>query len=585
MVAKILWKMMGKTVSQGLIQVRETNLMIQSEILKILASVGVKISADQLEKPPHPDFGELSFPCFTLAKVYKKNPLDIAKDIVAKAKIPKSSLVSKMEARGGYVNFHFNYARFSEIVLYSLEKKRKSIGGKRVMIEYSSPNPVHPMHIGSSRGTFIGDALANVFEYVGHKVIRTNYINNVGLQVAKLVAAYLMWADGNSPEGKPDLWLWKYYVRFHEEEKSDPSLIDKAKDILRKYELEGDREVRKVWDKVVGWCVDGFKETYARTGIEFDNYFYEIEFREPGKKIVQQAVKRGFAINTEDGAVFANLEPYGLPGTIIQRSDGTGLYITSDLGLTDYKFRKFKLDSSFWVAGAPQELHFRQLFKILDLAGHKYASMCVHVPYEVVSLAEGKMSSREGRAVMLDEVLDRMSNLAHAEVGKRNPEMSEAKRRKIAGQIALGALKYAVLKIDPKNQITFNWDQMLSLDGNTGPYLQYAHTRCLGILSKVEKQFTFKPFDNPDEYEKALIRKLSEFNEVVEAAVRECKVNGLCNYGYELATIFNSFYHNCKVLGLEDKKRMAYRLALVKATKETLEKIFSILGMEAPEKM
>jgi len=561
--------------------------MMQSEILKILSSAGVKASADQLEKPPQTEFGEVSFPCFPLAKVYRKSPVEIAKEIAAKAKIPKSSMVSKVEAHGGYVNFYFDYAKFSHFVLSGLSKrlsvrKKKS---ERVMIEYSSPNPVHPMHVGSARNTFIGDALASVLEASGAEVVRANYINNVGLQVAKLVTAYKMWGDGNSPEGKPDLWLWKYYVRFHEEEKSNPSLAEMAKDMLRKYELEGDRETRRLWDKVVGWCVDGFKETYARVGVDFDEYFYEVDFREPGKKIVHQALKDGIAHMTEDGAVFADLESHGLPGTIIQRSDGTGLYITSDLGLTDHKFRKFKLDRSLWVAGAPQELHFRQLFKILELTGHKYAKNCRHVSYEIVGLSEGKMSSREGRAVMLDEVIDRMVNLAHAEIDKRNPGMPEAKKRKIAGQIALGALKYAMLRIEPNSQMTFDWNQMLSLEGNTGPYLQYARTRCLGILGKAGSPAVAKSFSEPDEHEKALVRKLGEFHDIVACAARDCKVNGICTYGYELATVFNSFYHNCQVVGLKDRKREAYRLALVKATKETLEKVFSLLGIEAPEKM
>ena len=559
--------------------------MIQREILKILASVDIDAKPEQLEKPPQPDFGDVSFPCFHLAKVLRKNPVQIALDAASKAKIPKGSLVSKVEAKGAYINFFFDYSKFAAIVLSDLNRKISSGKGRRVMVEYSSPNPVHPMHIGSSRNTFLGDAFANVLEFTGHDVIRANYINNVGLQVAKLVTAYQLWGDGKLPEGKPDVWLWKYYVRFHEEERTDKNLEEMAKSLLRKYELESDKDVKKIWDKVVDWCIEGFKETYARSGVEFDEYFYEIDYRKPGKAIVEKALKSGAARRLEDGAVLADLETHGLNATIIQRSDGTGLYITSDLGLTAHKFSKFKLDEAVWVAGAPQELHFRQMFKIMELTGHKFAKDCRHLSYEIVGLSEGKMSSREGRAVMLDEVLDKLTNLAHAEVDKRNPEMPEGKKRKIASQIALGALKYAILRIEPQNQITFDWDQMLSLDGNTGPYLQYAHTRCLGILKKSGKFVENDSYDEVNDYERALISKLGEFRSVVESSAREMKVNNVCNYGYELATVFNSFYHNCQVVGIEDKKQTSFRLTLVKSTKEVLEKVFGIVGMEAPEKM
>ncbi|MBI4894486.1 MAG: arginine--tRNA ligase [Candidatus Aenigmarchaeota archaeon] len=553
------------------------------DVLAALKTAGVKAEASQLEKPPQPEFGEASFPCFPLAKVYKKNPVQIAQEIAAKIRVPKGSMVSKVEARGGYVNFHYDYRKFAASVLSGTKKTKKKVG--RVMIEYSQPNPVHPMHIGHARNTLLGDSLANILEHAGNKVTRANYMNNVGLQVAKLVAAYDMWGEGREPEGKPDAWLWKFYIRFHEEAQVNPKLEAEARRLLLKYEVERDKSTVKRWDRIVGWCIDGFKETYKRLGVDFDVYFYEIDYRAPGREIVKKAVKKNIAAKTDEGAVFCDLTSHGIPGTIIQRSDGTGLYITSDLGLSVHKFEKYKLDRSIWVTASDQDAHFQQLFKILEVMGYRFHDRCQHFSYGLVDLPEGKMSSRQGRAVMLDDVMDEMVALADAEVSKRNPGMSARDRKKISGQIAIGALKYAMVRIEPRMNMTFDWDQMMGLEGNTGPYLQYAHTRCVGILRKSGKFVKATSYADINEYEKALIRKLSEFDHVVESAARESRPSMVCNYGFELATVFNSFYHNSQVIGLSDPKQTNFRIALVKQTKDTLGKVFGLVGMEAPEKM
>jgi arginyl-tRNA synthetase len=553
------------------------------DVLAALKTAGIKAEASQLEKPPQPEFGEASFPCFPLAKVYKKSPVQIAQEVAAKIRIPKGSMVSKVEAKGGYVNFHYDYKKFAASVLAGVKKAKKKSG--KIMVEYSQPNPVHPMHIGHARNTLLGDSLANILEFTGNKVTRANYMNNVGLQVAKLVAAYDMWGEGREPEGKPDAWLWKFYIRFHEEVQVNPKLEEEARKLLLKYEVERDKVTVKRWDRIVGWCIDGFKETYKKLGIDFDVYFYEIDYRAPGREIVKKAIKRNVAAKTDEGAVFADLTSHGIPGTIIQRSDGTGLYITSDLGLSVHKFEKYKLDKSIWVTASDQDTHFQQLFKILEVMGYKFHDKCQHFSYGLVDLPEGKMSSRQGRAVMLDDVMDEMVALADAEVSKRNPEMSGKDRKKIAGQIAIGALKYAMVRIEPRMNMTFDWDQMMSLEGNTGPYLQYAHTRCVGILRKSGKFAKTNSYGDINEYEKSLLRKLSEFDHVVESAARESRPSMVCNYGFELATTFNSFYHNSQVIGLPNPKQTSFRLTMVKQTKDTLKKAFDLIGMEAPDKM
>jgi arginyl-tRNA synthetase len=561
--------------------------MLEQEVIKVLSSLGIEGIEESIEVPPQPEFGDLaSTICFQLAKKEKQDPKRIAEEIVKKIKIPKKSLIKRVEAKAGYINFFFDWEKISEKVLKEVYKglKFETGKGKKVMVEYSQPNPVHPMHIGHARSTFLGDALANIYEFLGYKVIRANYMNNVGLQVAKLVTAYLIWGDGKEPEGKPDLWLWEFYVKFHEEASKNPSLEEKAREILRKYEIEKDKEIVKVWNKIVEWCIKGFKETYKKLGIDFDVYFYESDSRELGKKIVEDALKKGIAFESPEGAIVADLEKYGLPNIVILRSDGTGLYITSDLGLTKQKFENYKIDKSIWVVSSEQNLYFKQLFKILELLGFKWVKNCYHFSFELVRLEEGKMSSREGKAVMLDEVVKKLTEIALQEVEKRNSNLSEKEKLKLAEKIGIGALKYAIVKIDPNNTIVFDWNRMLSLQGDTGPYLQYACVRCKGILEKAGKWKPKYKIKELKEEEKNLIKLILKFSKVVKDAAEDFRPNYICNYAFDLATAFDKFYEVCPVLKAE-KGVKEFRLALVDSTRKILEKCLELIGVEVPERM
>jgi arginyl-tRNA synthetase len=561
--------------------------MLEQEVIKVLSSLGIEGIEESIEIPPQPEFGDLaSTICFQLAKKEKQDPKRIAEEIVKKIKIPKKSLIKRVEAKAGYINFFFDWEKISEKVLKEVYKglKFETGKGKKVMVEYSQPNPVHPMHIGHARSTFLGDALANIYEFLGYKVIRANYMNNVGLQVAKLVTAYLIWGDGKEPEGKPDLWLWEFYVKFHEEASKNPSLEEKAREILRKYEIEKDKEIVKVWNKIVEWCIKGFKETYKKLGIDFDVYFYESDSRELGKKIVEDALKKGIAFESPEGAIVADLEKYGLPNIVILRSDGTGLYITSDLGLTKQKFENYKIDKSIWVVSSEQNLYFKQLFKILELLGFKWVKNCYHFSFELVRLEEGKMSSREGKAVMLDEVVKKLTEIALQEVEKRNSNLSEKEKVKLAEKIGIGALKYAIVKIDPNNTIVFDWNRMLSLQGDTGPYLQYACVRCKGILEKAGKWKPKYKIKELKEEEKNLIKLILKFSKVVKDAAEDFRPNYICNYAFDLATAFDKFYEVCPVLKAE-KGVKEFRLTLVDSTRKILEKCLDLIGIQVVEKM
>jgi len=560
---------------------------MKSKIVEVLKNLGYEISEKEIEEPPRKELGDYSFPCFNLARKLNANPIELAKEITRKIPVDRYPFLLKVEAVNGYVNFFIYWEKVTnEILEKILSMKKLDFGNKqKVMVEFSQPNPVHSMHIGHGRGTFIGDVLSRILEFSNFKVIRANLMNDTGLQVAKLVTGYLLWYNGKTPDKKPDYWLWEIYVKFHEEVKKDASLEEKAREILRKYEIEKDKEIIKVWNRIVKWCVKGFKETYKKLKIKFDVWFYEHEFREKGKEIVYQALAKNLAFKNEEGAIIAKLEDYGLPNCVILRSDGTGLYFTSDLGLTVHKFEKYKLDKSIWVVSTQQSLYFKQLFKFLELLGFEWARNCYHCAFEHVSLPEGKMSSREGKAILLDEVINMLERKAREEVEKRNPKKSKRRISIVARKIAIGALKYSILKIQPEDQIIFEWEKMLQLEGNTGPYIQYACTRCKGILKKAKK---FEEKLSPKklrEEEALLIKKIGEFPFLIQKIVKEMKPYYLANYLYELSTLFNNFYEKVPVLKEEDKDIKAFRLTLVKATEKVLSLGLNLLGIDVPDFM
>jgi len=562
---------------------------MKEDVVKVLESIGLEKVEELLETPPHPEFGDLAFPCFEIAKKEKKKVQNVVEEIAKKIKIPEGSTISKVEVKAGYINFFFDWKKISEMTLKEIAAKKENYGKpekiekKKLMVEFSQPNPVHSMHIGHARGTFLGDSLAKIFDFIGHDVVRANYMNDTGLQVAKLVTAYLSWAKGKTPTEKPDFWLWKYYVKFHEEAEKNPELEEEARETLRKREI--DEKTKEMWDKVVGWCIEGFEETYKKLGIGFDVYLHESKFRDAGKKIVEDAIKKGIAFKSEEGAVVANLEKHGLPSCIILRSDGTGLYSTSDLGMTTYKFDNYKLDKSIWVVASAQNLYFKQLFKILDLLGYIWVKDCYHFSFDLVHLPEGKMSSRKGRAVILDEIIDKLTKMAYEEVNKRNPDLPEKEKQDIAEKVGIGALKYAMVKIEPGNTITFDFKKMLSFEGDTGPYLQYAHTRCCGILKKVEKWETNFETEELKQQEKDLIKTLTKFPEVVKQAVKDLRPHYVCSYVYDLATAFDRFYEFCPVLKAENEKLKDFRLTLVETTKTVLKNSLNLIGIKALERM
>ncbi len=550
----------------------------------------ISIDKKEIEIPRRKEFGDFSYPCFKLTQELKIPPQELAERIKEELeRIETSPLISRVENVGGYVNFFLERREVAELVLKRILEEGENFGrlsvgkGKVAVVEYSSPNPAHPIHIGTARTTLIGESLARMLEFCGYDVKRLCYINDLGKQVMVLLWGYLKFANGKVPDKKPDHWLLEIYVKANSELERNPGVEEEIQELLRRCE-EGDEGLRKTLRQIVEWCMKGFEETYERLGIRFDEYVWESWFIEDSRKLVDSLLEKGYAFRTEEGSVVADLERFSLPNTVLLRKDGTGLYLTRDIAASVYKFEKYKPSLNVYVVAEEQKLHFKQLFKILELLGYEELSkVSKHVSYGMVVISGGKLSSRKGRIITLDELLDEAARKVR-EIYSSPPEVAEA--------VGKGAVVYSILKVGPEKNIKFDWKEALALEGNTGPYLQYTYARCWGILRKLEENWeeVAKEFALPEEIEIkddefSLVKKLGEFPETIEKALSSLDPSVLCNYAYELASLFAKFYESSPVKNERDEKVRRFRVCLVVATKIVLESLFKILIMERLERI
>ncbi len=510
----------------------------------------------KLEEPPDAKLGDFAIPPILLAKV--RNPELIVE------KLEKCKAIERVKIeKNGYVNIFINFKEFACEILQKILKEGKNYGKgtlkKKVIVEFSSPNPVHAIHIGTARNTFIGEAMARILEKAGCSVERWCYINDMGKQVAILTYGYMK-LDGK-PEGKPDHWLSKLYVKANEI--ADEQAVQ---EILRKYE-EGDEEIKKTIHWLVNLCLEGFKQTYDRVGVKFDVYKWESEFLEEAREIVRKLESMGY-VKDEDGAkVF---EANGLRKVLI-RKDGTTLYLTRDIAFAIYKMRR--ADEVINVIGAEQELLQNIIRKILEILGYA-ASKYHHLKYAHVNLEGTRMSARKGIFVSLDELVD--------EAIKRAKEFS--KDDEIAEKVGLGAIKYFMLRTSAEKGITFSWQKALNFEENTGPYVQYACVRAKSILRNAkEAPEACKPRDLHD-YERILLKLFAKYPSVILEAAEKKKPHLIANYAFELAKTFNLFYRDCPVIKASKQTRK-FRLAIVKCFEIVMEDALNLLGIEVPERM
>jgi len=563
---------------------------------------GTKIASSrvliEVERPQN-EFGDYAVnAAFALSKLLGISSNEVANLLAEKLNDKKPPEIAKVEVVGGYVNF-FLAEEFLRKELAKIHKDGESYGklktgkGKTVIIDYSAPNIAKPMHVGHLRSTIIGDALANIYEALGYKVVRWNYLGDWGTQFGKLIAAYKLWGDKNEVEKNPIKTLEGLYVRFHEELKTKPELERVGQEEFQKLE-KGDKENRKLWEWFKKESLKEFEKMYKLLGVEFDTYAGESDYEKDLAPTVADLQKRGIAEIGEGGSVIVKLDKYNLPPALIQKSDGASLYITRDIALLKDRIKKYKPEKILYVVANQQTLHFQQLFAIAETLGLN-SSKFEHIKFGLV-LGEDKkkLSTREGNAVTLEEVVNKAIKLARDIVEKKNPSLSEKEKEEIAQVVAVGALKYQDLKEHRNSDIVFDWQRMLDFTGNSGPYLQYTYARLTSILKKANVwKFNFqtlgwgpKLFDNLGEKsELAIIKHLLDFPDVLGKVGEANLPNHLALYLYELANLANRFYETVPVIKDENTSRRAARLALVETTAAILKTGLGLLGIGVLEKI
>jgi len=566
---------------------------IKEQFKKVLGN-DYKEDLIEITVPPDPKMGDYSVPCFLLAKKLGKKPVEVAGWLTDEIK--PTGLISKVEFSGPYFNFFVDRQFFSKLVLGEIFKAKQNYGsskigkGKKIMVEYFSPNTNKPLTIGHIRNICLGKSISNLLKFSGHKIIESTIYNDRGAAIAKAILGYQKWGENKTPkqaEMKPDHFVGSFYTKFYQEEKKDPNLEAEAKRTLQAWE-EGKKEVTKTWEKLMGWVLEGFKQTLKKLGVgKFDEEYYESEYYNQGKEIVEKGLKKGVFVKNDEEVVLAKLDKFKLPDKIVLRPDATSLYITQDLYLA-YLKDKHHLDSSIYVVGSEQDLYFKQLFKILELLGFENASKYHHLSYGMIRLASGKIKSREGlvKGTGADDLIAQLEEFAAEEITKRFKDLDEKEINQRAQKISIAALKFYILLVNPKTTMVFDPKESIAFTGRTGPYLQYVHARINSIFTKAK----IKPNSRVDfsvlneELEFALIKMLAKFPTIIAESVENYDPSVLTNYLYDLAKTFSLFYEKLPVIKADEKVKKA-RLLLIYDIKTVLETGLNLLGIPAPEKM
>lgn len=553
--------------------------------------------------------GQYTLVTFPLIKELKKKPECIGNEL-GNALLEKK-IISNFNVVKGFLNLSFP----DSFWLQNLEENannpkfgflEKNENQKSIMVEYSSPNTNKPIHLGHIRNNLLGYSVAEIFKAAGHKVQKIQIINDRGIHICKSMVAWEKFGNAETPESsktKGDHLVGKYYVEFdkhykkeieelisqgqsEDEAKKNSPLFLEAQEMLRKWE-SGDKEVRNLWEKMNSWVYDGFEKTYNRLGVNFDHYQYESNTYLLGKSLIQKGLESNVFFKKEDGSVWIDLTAEGLDEKLVMRSDGTSVYMTQDLGTAVERFETFDIEKLIYVVGNEQDYHFKVLFLILKKLGYSWADQLQHLSYGMVNLPEGKMKSREGTVVDADELMEDMFQTAKEisqELGKLDA-YSEKEKNDLYEIIGMGALKYFILKVDPKKGILFDPKESVDFNGNTGPFIQYTFARIQSILRK-ENPSTFDANSiTLNSMEIELIRHLYNFEETIQKAADELSPALISNYVYDLVKLFNSFYQNCPIIKAENRETMLFRLNIASWVSTVISNNLNLLGIESPERM
>lgn len=592
------------------------DLTLRSEIQKAIQSL-FQAEFDQLQlQPTNAEFeGSHTLVCFPLAKLSKKSPEETAR-LVGDYLQMHSGLVNRYNVVKGFLNLVMHdsvWVNVFESIFANANYGVTPAIGKELMVEYSSPNTNKPLHLGHLRNNFLGYSVAEIYKAIGYTVHKVQIINDRGIHICKSMAAWKLYGDGETPQRsglKGDKLVGKYYVEFDrnykaqckeleaqglskEEAERQAPIMKLAVQLLQQWEQK-DPEVWELWNMMNGWVYAGFDVTYQRMGVDFEKLYYESNTYLLGKEEVLKGVERGVFFKKEDGSVWVDLTADGLDQKVLLRSDGTSVYMTQDIGTAILRFRDFpKIEGQVYTVGNEQEYHFKVLFLILNKLGYEWARKCYHLSYGMVDLPTGKMKSREGTVVDADDLMEEMVHEAARqtqELGKID-DMSQQEIKDLAEMIGLGALKFFLLKVDPKKRMLFDPNESIQLQGHTGPFIQYTHARIKAILRKaasmnisvdansISKMSTLEPA------EREVILKINQYTNKIQEAAREYSPAILANYAYELAKEYNQFYQAIPIFNESDSVKLKFRIAFSEVTAATIAKAMALLGIRVPDRM
>ena len=549
---------------------------------------------------------------FPFLKASRKAP-DVTAQEIGEYMLAHCDVVEKFNVIKGFLNITIKPTYWTGVLKHIAQTPDYGFtaatdDSQLVMIEYSSPNTNKPLHLGHVRNNLLGYSLSKIMEANGYKVVKTNIVNDRGIHICKSMLAWLKWGNGDTPEStgkKGDHLIGDFYVAFDkhykaeikelvekgmspEEAEKQAPLIQEAHDMLRRWEA-GDPEVRALWEKMNNWVYAGFDETYRRMGVSFDKIYYESDTYLVGRDTVLEGLEKGLFYRKEDNSVWADLTPDGLDHKLLLRSDGTSVYMTQDIGTAQLRYKDYPIDRMIYVVGNEQNYHFQVLSLLLDKLGFKWGKDLVHFSYGMVELPNGKMKSREGTVVDADELMDEMIATATEMAGEpgRLQGVPEDERNDVLRMIGLGALKYFILKVDPRKTMLFDPSESIDFNGNTGPFIQYTHARIKSVLRKCGEDYNAVDISAvvPNEKETSLIQKLADFTVAVADAGRNYSPALIANYIYDLAKEYNQFYHDCSILKEQDGAVRAFRLLLSATVADVICRGMSLLGIEVPERM
>ena len=565
-----------------------------SEAVKAIYGADIATAALQVQ-PTRKEFeGDYTLVVFPLLKISRQAP-DATGNAIGEWLLANCAEISAFNSVKGFLNLSLSGVYWREqLAAVSSDTGYGQLPptGRRIMVEFSSPNTNKPLHLGHVRNNLLGASVSDLLKAAGNEVIKVTLVNDRGVHICKSMYAWQQRFDGATPEStgkKGDHLVGDCYVEYAKMEKEDPSVIDKVHEMLVKWE-EGDPEVRALWEKMNSWVFAGFDQTYKALGISFDQTYYEHDTYLLGKELVQRGLDKGVFQRDPDGSVWCDLTADGLDRKLLLRSDGTSVYITQDLGTAEKRFEEYSLDSHIYVVGDEQNYHFQVLKLILKKLGFDWADQIYHLSYGMVELPEGKMKSREGTVVDADDLIEKMYEEAKAtsdESGKL-AELPEEEKDRLYHAIGLGALKYFILKVDPKKKMLFNPKESIDFNGNTGPFIQYTHARIMSILRKADEQGIGAALEDGvslSPKEVRLVKLISAYPQKVAEAADALSPALIANYCYELSKEFNQYYHDTTILREPDRKLLEMRLVLISTLASVLRKAMKILGIELPDRM